>query len=148
MKNTYDSQWRSAKLYLAYEKDELTQLSYLSVQTRNELHEMGIKKISELTKEHLEEIRNGSRISNFLPSNSLFLPRLPEIYVNSPIEVFLDFESVSNLNDNPAQIFQVGFLIRNKSKRIPKLNFVQMTVDKLNKEEEKTLRTEARRPRQ
>jgi hypothetical protein len=136
MKNSYDSQWRTAKIYVADQTDELTQLGYLSAQSRDELHKKGIKKISELNDVHLGEIRNGSRISNFLPSNSLFLPK---IIMRVPIEVFLDFESVSNLNGKSAQIFLAGFLIKDMTKRKHTMNFVQMTVDKLNKDEEKTL---------
>lgn len=159
MKNTHDSQWKWAKSYLAEEKEELTQISYLNLETREELHENGITKISELTRlkaSELNNLKNGSRISNFIEKGRIYLPRLR---IKAPVEVYIDFESVSSLDKRPGQIFLAGLLIKylplkithpnniplNKhtSDRLthnqPEIEFIQYIVDQLTKEEEKEL---------
>jgi len=136
MKNKYDSQWKSAKVYLADEKEELTQISYLNVSTRQELHQMGITKISQLTPSIVSKLNNGSRIGNFIERRHLYLPR---IHISAPVEVYLDFESVSSLDKRPGQIFLAGLLIKYYEEEEPELEFIQYLVDQLTQEEEKSL---------
>jgi hypothetical protein len=108
MKNKHDSPWHSAKEIIATNKEELTQVSYLSVKTRDMLHKKGIKRISQLTPDMAEDLPYGNKISCFV-SKELYLPPLD--LQPQPVEVYLDFESVSNLGGEQL-IFLMGILVK------------------------------------
>tara|TARA_R100001163_G_C5068192_1_gene208142 strand:- start:1512 stop:3920 length:2409 start_codon:yes stop_codon:yes gene_type:complete len=130
MKNKYDSQWYGAKSEIAKEIEELTQISYLNVDTRNELHKMGIKKISQLTPDIVNNLKNSNRIMPHIV-NKLYLPPIINIEdQDPPCEIFLDFENCTSLGGDAAIIFMMGILIR-EGKEDPKYYpFLVETFDK------------------
>ena len=133
MKNKHDSQWSGAKSQIAKNKQELTQIAYMSYKNRQKLHQQGIFRIDDLTTDDLEELQYSQRIMPFL-SDKLYLPPLSLEYKNpNNIEIYLDFESTSSLSDNQPLIFLTGVLVKYGD---GKLEYTPYLVKHLNKESE------------
>ena len=115
MKNHYDSQWHSAKVDIANEREELTQICYLNVESRNSLHERGIKRISQLTPDLVDGLKNKRRI---LPHiiEKLYLPPLTLPTYSPSVEIYLDFEHCTSLGTDESIIFMTGVLVKHKDR--------------------------------
>jgi len=137
MKNRYDSQWSAAKNEIAEDTEELTQICYLNVETRNQLHARGITKISQLKPENIEDVKNVSRILPHI-SEELYLPKLPN-QNRSPIEIYLDFENCTSLGTNESVIFMMGILVK-KQDQDPE--YYPYLVKNLDKESEQAMLTD------
>lgn len=117
MKNHYDSQWKTAKSEIAREREELTQIRYLSVSIRGKLHNKGITKISQLTEEIVADYDK-----KIIPhiQQELYLPKLvvppstptKHSVTDQPIEIYLDFEHSTSLGNTPSIIFLMGILVK------------------------------------
>lgn len=142
MKNHNDSQWSKVKEQIAQDKDELTQISYMSLKNRNSLHQQGIKCIDQLKlidPEELSDLQYSKRILPFI-CDELYLPELtlPKLKT-SPIEVYLDFESCSSLGTGESIIFLMGILVKWNAQD---LEYKPCLVDNLDKESETKMLSE------
>lgn len=139
MKNHYDSQWVTAKEEIANKKDELTKISYMTVNNRKTLHEHGIFKIQDLSPEDLKGLRYANRIMPFI-SEELNLPPLE--LDQEGIEVYLDFESCSSLGTGESIIFLMGILVKRGDED---LEYCPYLVENLDKESESKMLSEGLR---
>ena len=130
MKNHYDSQWAKAKSDIAEKKEELTQINYLTIESREYLHSKGIYKISQLNEEMVKKLKYSGRILPFI-KNKLYLPPLIGL-PKSDVEVYLDFENCSSLGGQSI-IFLMGILVKYQNKEPEYLPYL---VKNLNKQSE------------
>lgn len=127
MKNHYDSQWAKAKKDIAEKKEELTQINYLTVESREKLHKKGIYKISQLTPAVVEDLKYSGRIMPFI-NNILYLPPLTGL-PTSDIEVYLDFENCTSLGGQSI-IFLMGILIKRVNQEPEYIPYLVKKLDK------------------
>jgi len=119
MKNDQDEPWRTYKEHLARKHKEITKVWHLGIQKRRQLVLEGVHswdQISNLENLHLDS--RADTIYSILNANKhhhiVGLDRLidrGEIKKNTPVEVFLDFETVTRITDAPNMIFMIGSLV-------------------------------------
>lgn len=138
MNNDRDGQWRHAKNEIAESIEELTQISYMNYENREELHSQGITKISQLLPEHLEGLKNAKQIGQHI-SKELYLPPLPVPEETPEMEIFMDFESVSSIFADEGLIFMMGVILKPRDGDSEYCKFI---VDNLEKVSEKKMLNE------
>ena len=141
LKNTNDFPWKKTKKIMAYQNNDLSILSGLTMKEKKTFHSQGILSLNQID----NTVYDSYILDINFNSNKLFLPEIinnnNSNWKNSKKEIYIDFETVNNLNkdylnfpehQNSNLIYMIGIGYNNRGI----WNYYNFTVEKINKESE------------